>query len=491
MTSLNAVKDTAEPPNTEVLVVGAGPTGLTLACDLRRRGIDVRVVERADRLAPGSRGKGIQPRTMEVLDDLGLAPAVRAAGGPYPRMLVRRPGRPVAEHDMVERAEPSAGSPYAEVWMLPQWRTQELLYAQLRDLGGEVAFGTAVTELAQDATAVTARLSTGGTVRAAYAVACDGGRSTVRAALGIGMTGTTVDPEPSVVADVRLSGLDRGHWHVWQDDTRGALALCPMAGTDTFQLFARHAALEEGSPPEEILRRLLATRTDLSPDQLKEVVHASQFRVNAALAERFRAGRVLLAGDAAHIHSPAGGQGLNTSVQDAYNLGWKLGLVLRGQAAEALLDTYEEERAPLAAQVLGLSTRLHGRAARRGRETQQLDLAYPDSSLSRHPAAPHPSPLSPGDRAPDAPLTAPGDSAPGGARRVFDLLRGPHFTLLAVGDAAPPAGLPAYLRTHAVAATAPYAPDGLYLVRPDGYLALITEDPGEVTAYVTGLASAT
>ncbi|MEW2223071.1 FAD-dependent monooxygenase [Streptomyces sp. NPDC006990] len=505
MTALNDVKDTpaggGNAPRTGVLVVGAGPTGLALACDLRRRNIEVRVVESRDRLARGSRGKGIQPRTMEVLDDLGLAPAVRAAGGPYPRMLIRRPGLPAAEWDIIERAETRDDTPYAEVWMLPQWRTQELLHARLRELGGDVEFGAGVTHLTQDPDGVTARLSTGETVRTRYAVACDGGRSTVRAALGIGMTGESVDAEPSLVADVRIPGLDRGHWHAWQDDAHGTLALCPLPGTDTFQLVAQRAALAaEGEDPAPVLRRLLAARTDLAPEQLEEVLYASQFRVNAAMADRFRRGRVLLAGDAAHIHSPAGGQGLNTSVQDAYNLGWKLGLVLHGHAGEALLDSYEKERAPLAARVLGLSTRLHGRAERRGGETGQLGIGYPDSPLTRYPAVPLPGGPAPGDRAPDARLPVGGSgpaahgssgaaagsreaTAPGGHGRVFDLLRGPHATLLAVGDAAPPRGLPPYVRTRVIPPAGAYRNGTFYLVRPDGYLALVTGDPREVAAY--------
>ncbi|MGY1437596.1 FAD-dependent monooxygenase [Streptomyces reniochalinae] len=509
MTPLNNVKEAVG-----VLVVGAGPTGLTLACDLRRRGIATTVVERGDGLFPGTRGKGIQPRTMEVFDDLGLADAVRAAGGPYPRMLVHRAGEPPVEWDMIERAEPRPDAPYAEVWMLPQWRTQELLLERLRALGGEVEFGTALTGLEQDADGVTAHLSTGRTgntegtehtVRAAYAVGCDGARGTVRATLGIGMTGETVDAEPSVVADVLLAGLDQRYWHVWRDDADAALALCPMPGSDTFQFVAQHATLDDarGGTREAFLRELLAARTDLAPEQLKEVVHASEFRVNAALADRFRSGRVFLAGDAAHIHSPAGGQGLNTSVQDAYNLGWKLGLVLHGHADEALLDTYEAERAPLAAEVLGLSTRLHHRAVKRGTETHQLGLAYPDSPLTRHAAAPHSATArptapnegaphtgapAPGDRAPDAPVTA-ATTADGSPLRVFDLLRGPHLTLLAVGDVTPPADLPPYVRTHPIPATPPYTSGALHLIRPDGYLALITEDAQEVTSYLAALSA--
>lgn len=501
VTSLNDVKDM--PSTSDVLVVGAGPTGLTLACELRRRGIGCLVLERGERLFPGSRGKGLQPRTLEVFDDLGIVDEVLALGGPYPRMLLWRDGRPGEEFDMVGRAGPRPGVPYGDTVMLPQWRTQELLYARLRELGGEVTFGVGLAEgeggLTQDADGVTARLTDGRTVRAAYAVGCDGGRSTTRAALGIRMEGERIDPEPTLVADVRLTGLDRDNWHVWHDERLGSLALCPLAGTDTFQLISQHATLADtadtagAAGQHGALGALLAARTHLAAGQLEEVVHASEFRANAALAERFRSGRVFLAGDAAHIHSPAGGQGLNTSVQDAYNLGWKLALVLAGHAGPGLLDTYEEERAPLAADVLGLSTRLHRGPARRGPETHQLALTYRGCSLAPDPTAPGADPrdpgdpegeprLLPGDRAPDAPVR--GD---GGASRVFDLLRGPHFTLLATEGAQPPARTPEFVRAYRVRATGPYAPGTLHLVRPDGHLAVVTRDPARVGAFAASL----
>lgn len=502
---------------TDVLVVGAGPTGLALACDLRRRGVRCRLVERGTALFPGSRGKGLQPRSLEVLDDLGVLDAVRAAGGPYPPVLLWESGpggAPLREFDMIEPLAPDPAVPYGGPWMLPQWRTQELLHERLGALGGGVDFRTGVDGLDQDADGVTVRLDDGSTVRASYVVGCDGGRSTVRRALGIPMHGETVDPAPIVVADVRIAGLGREHWHVWRDQHEDApgFALCPLAGTDTFQLIAPNATLEpeetaaepdgaaqprgaaggtEAERVADVLRTLLTTRTSLAADQLKEVVHASTFRAGAALAERFRSGRVFLAGDAAHIHSPAGGQGLNTSVQDAYNLGWKLGLVLRHGAHPALLDTYEAERAPLAADVLGLSTRLHRtRSTHRGAETHQLDIAYCDSPLSRHaPSAPPSEALpeeapAPGDRAPDAPLRQAGTDAP---VRLFELLRGPHATLLAVGGAPAPDGLPAWIRTHRVGTPAgPYA-EALHLIRPDGHLALTTRDPADVLRYVDEL----
>ncbi|MFJ2767501.1 FAD-dependent oxidoreductase [Streptomyces sp. NPDC087300] len=457
---LNNVKETG------VLIAGAGPSGLALACDLARRGVPALVVEKAPALFPGSRGKGIQPRTMEVFDDLGVSAAVLAAGGPYPVGMVWRDGERQGEQRMFDVAEPTGDAPYAGPWMLPQWRTQEILFARLRELGGDVAFGTAVTDLTQDGDGVTVGLSTGTSVRAAYAVAADGGRSTLRRALGIAMTGETVDPQPVLVADVLVRGLDRDNWHMFPPvDDGGHLALCPLPGIPDFQLIARFPV---GTTPDLSLqgvREVVAARTHLSADDVTEVRWASDFRPRAALADRFRSGRVFLAGDAAHVHSPAGGQGLNTSVQDAYNLGWKLGAVLRDGAPDALLDTYEEERLPNAARMLGLSTSIHRGETRRGAATQQLGIGYRESSLAAETRTGlADDALRAGDRAPDGPC----DGAAGG--RLFDAFRGPHWTLLAVGtDAELPPLDAAPVHTHRVPAYEPYG-KGLFLVRPDGYV---------------------
>ncbi|MEU6821572.1 FAD-dependent oxidoreductase [Streptomyces atriruber] len=473
--ALNNVKETG------VLIVGAGPTGLALACDLARRDVRALVVERATTLFPGSRGKGLQPRTLEVFDDLGIVDAVLAAGGPIPVGMVWRGGERQGEHRMFDTPEPTETAPYTTPRMLPQWRTQEILLARLRELGGDVAFGTEVTGLTQDADGVTAALSTGATLRAAYAVAADGGRSTLRRELGITMSGETVDPSPVLVADVRIPALDRDHWHMFPaaEDGGPYTAICPLAGTQHFQLTAQ---LPAGTAPDLSLqgvRDLVAARTHLAADDVTEVRWSSDFRPRAALADRFREGRVFLAGDAAHVHSPAGGQGLNTSVQDAYNLGWKLGAVLRHGAPEALLDTYEEERLPNAAQMLGLSTRIHRGEARRGEATRQLGIGYRGGSLAvdaREGLPESSEALRAGDRAPDGPC---------GEGTLFDAFRGPHWTLLAIGtDTELPTLDSELVHTHAIPAYEPYG-KGLFLVRPDGYVGWAGADARDgLTAYL-------
>ncbi|GAA2434944.1 FAD-dependent monooxygenase [Streptomyces glaucus] len=456
----------------DVLIAGAGPTGLALGIDLARRNVDALVVERADGLFPGSRGKGIQPRTMEVFDDLGVLAAIRAAGGGYPTGMVWRDGRRMGEHRMSDPVEVTEDAPYNEPWMVPQWRTQEILRARLEELGGRIAFGREVTDLDQDASGVRVRCGDGTELTARYAVAADGGRSAVRRAVGVGMTGEEVDPLPTLVADVRITGLDRDHWHLFppRGDDQGFLTVCPLAGTEDFQVVARFPEDTAVDLSPAGVRRAVAARSHLAPDDVTEVRWASEFRPRTALADRFRAGRVFLAGDAAHIHSPAGGQGLNTSVQDAYNLGWKLGAVLGG-ADPGLLDTYQEERRAVAAEVLGLSTRVHRGQERRGAATTQLDLHYRESSLARESRTAPAGRVRAGDRAPDGTV---------GGVRLFDAFRGPHWTLLALDVPAP--AVPEPVRVVRGPAHPAYGP-GLFLVRPDGYVGWAGDTPAGLADY--------
>ncbi len=497
---------TSTSTGTEVLIVGSGPTGLVLAIDLARRGIRHRVVDRAPCGFPGSRGTGLQPRTLEVFEDLGVLPAFLAAGGPCPPMMNWDGPRQLGEWELVERAAPTPAAPYGEVLMLPQWRTVEILGARLAELGGHVDFDTELTDFSQDADGVTATLTHADgereTVRVDYLVGADGGRSTVRKALGVDFEGDFVDPRPVLLADFFLEGLERTHWHIWPQAPGGMVMLRPLEGTESFQFLARFE--DTGHTPDagrdatpEALQRLLEERTGRTDLRVGEVTWSSTFRARAAMAGRFRSDRVLLAGDAAHVHSPAGGQGLNTSLQDAYNLGWKLDAVLRLNAPDTLLDTYESERMEVAAGVLGLSTRVHradqGENPRRGTETHQLGIGYPTSPLTRELRQDVPEgALRAGDRAPDAPCKDPS----GATVRLFDAFRGPQFTLLTVGYED---GLPAFegglARTYRVEGPTPDLRDpdgharaaygkGLFLIRPDGYIALATDDPSDVSAYL-------
>ncbi|MCK2213489.1 FAD-dependent monooxygenase [Actinomadura sp. ATCC 31491] len=437
---------------THVMIVGSGPTGLTLAVELARRGVDLRIVERSPEPPTGVRGKGLQPRTLEVFDDLGVIDEILATGRPYPSLRSYQGDQVVWEGRMDEPREPSAGVPHPNLIMQPQWRTEAILRDRLAELGHRVEFGAEVTDVEQDADGVTAVLGTGERVRSAYLVAADGGRSTVRKRLGVPFRGETYDSERMSLADIRTRDLDREHWHVW-----GSLAgrsvhfsICPLPGTDVFQLVAPHSgrAGERDSGPDSGRDDLLALVAEHAPHvRIDEVVWRSEYRVNIRMADRFRVGRVFLAGDAAHVHSPAGGQGLNTGVQDAYNLGWKLAL-----GREALLETYEDERMAVAEHVLGLSTRLYrDNDLKRGGDTDQLGLAYPRSALSA------------GER--------------GGERlgAYFAEQRGTGFLL--VGEVTGEHGWPVL----------PPLPgqEGVLLVRPDGYIGYHGDESG-LSAYLSG-----
>ena len=490
--------------------------------------------------------------------------------------------------------------PYPNGWMIPQWRTEAILRDHLASLGVTVAERTELTAFTADTDGVTATLATPSgprTMRAAYLVGADGGRSTVRRVLGVPFSGETWDKHRMIFGDLRVDGLDRDYWHAWgtAPDRSDTLALCPLPGTDTFQL----ATTDPGDAFTADLagmRELIATRTGRNDVHLREITWLSRWRANMRMAERFRVGRVFLAGDAAHVHSPAGGQGLNTSVQDAYNLGWKLAAVITG-ADPRLLDTYEPERVPVAAHVLGISASLHHRSAtpsppeatdptvhtgrgptglsptdpgdapgeaptpsagnastpavhapgsgtaggamralgtaKRGRDTQQLDISYAGGPLAAPTAEPAGAAAPPAVRPAGGPVRA-GDRAPdatgllgpdGGGARLCDLFRGPHLTVLAFGVRHAPAAAALTTpygraaRTYAVldpAETRPArppraaTPDGmvtdadglaakaygagsgtLVLVRPDGYIGTITDTPADLAAYLTRITAPT
>ncbi|WP_433302591.1 FAD-dependent monooxygenase [Actinoplanes sp. CA-030573] len=444
----------------EIIIVGAGPCGLTLARELQRRGVPFRIIDKAAEPFTGSRGKGIQPRTQEVLDDLGLIDRFRAAGSDYPELLIHLPGGQEMRRRMDPLHEPTDAAPYPNVLMVPQWRTGQLLAERV-----PVELGVGLTGLEQVEGGVRVTFDTGETAAARYVVGADGGQSTVRRLLGVPFEGETFETERMFIADVRLAGLDRDSWHIWPGDDGQSLklGLCPLPGTEDYQLTA---------PPTDLsVEELVAS---VAPGvKVTHVGWTSEFRANIRMVSRYRVGDVFLAGDAAHVHSPAGGQGLNTSIQDAYNLGWKL-----ATGDDALLETYEAERLPVAAGVLGISTRLHDDRSmdRSDPVLRQLSLTYRGGPL----AAEHrssPGAVRAGDRAPDSPI-------PGG--RVFDLLRGPHATLLAFGF---PGDLPSSspgLAVHRLDPIPAYdvSAPALFLVRPDNYIGCVSESPADVHDYL-------
>jgi 2-polyprenyl-6-methoxyphenol hydroxylase-like FAD-dependent oxidoreductase len=432
---------------TTVLIVGAGPTGLTLALDLARRGISFRLIEAATTPFEGSRGKGIQPRTLEIFDDLGVIDAILAAGALYPKFRTHLGPFSLRAGSLASFRQPTAGVPYPNLWMVPQARAEAILRERLRALGREVEFGKALAMFTHDEHRVDAALSTGETVRADFLVGCDGGHSTVRKALGLRFEGEAIDEKPMLVADVEIEGLGRLEWHLWPFAKGGVMALCPLPNTSLFQFTSLAKAV--GAGIECAVHKVTGHRVE-------RVAWSSIYQPAVRMVDRYRVGRVFLAGDAAHVHPPTGGQGLNTGIQDAYNLGWKLAHVARG-GPDSLLDTYQAERLPIAAAVLGLSKHLHQtRSIKRGDATNQLALHYRTSPLSSGVAL---GSLHPGDHMPDGRLDD--------GSRLFDHLRGHHATELVT-------------------------PDGSrILIRPEGYIAHIgstrfAEYAGEPTRQVRG-----
>jgi 2-polyprenyl-6-methoxyphenol hydroxylase-like FAD-dependent oxidoreductase len=270
------------------------------------------------------------------------------------------------------RLGPTPHEPYYAPLMVPQFLTEAVVRGRLAGRGHRPEFGRELTGSSQDAEGVTAQVGNE-ILRARYLAGTDGGRSFVRRVLGVDFPGATLGVR-AIVADVELEGVGRDAWHRFNSD-RGQILLCPLAGTSLFQV---QGPMPLGGDVDLTAAGLTALVTERTGRDI--VIHsvswASAYEMNARLAERYRVGRVFLAGDAAHTHPPTGGQGLNTSVQDSYNLGWKLAAVLDG-ARETLLGTYEEERRPIAAGMLGMATRLLdegkreqcGAVARRGNWT--------------------------------------------------------------------------------------------------------------------------
>ncbi|NVZ69366.1 FAD-dependent oxidoreductase [Pseudomonas costantinii] len=471
----------------DVLICGAGAAGLTLAIDLARRGISFRLIEKNDQPFHGSRGKGIQPRSQEVFEDLGVLDRLFALGGVYPTERRYRDDGSHSDANAIEHNAPTPAEPYQQPLMVPQFLTERVMRERLLELGHRPDFGCELVAFQQDVNGVTAQLvgkAGPQTLRARWLVGADGGRSFVRHALEIGFPGKTLGVR-ALVADVVLSGLATDYWHRFgEGDIQRQIAVCPLAGTELFQIQGPIPLEADIDLSAEGLTAMVAQRTGRDDIQVHAVSWASAYTMNARLADHYRVGQVFLVGDAAHIHPPTGGQGLNTSVQDAYNLGWKLAAVAKGAPA-TLLDSYEEERRPVAASVLGLSTALLDGMKRgdmrRGREVHQLDIGYPHSPISfEHPA--RVGTVLAGDRAPDARLCG----AAGQSLRLFDLYKGAHWSLLGFeavrGAVASRAGLRIYHvgpqgdviddQGHFQSAY-DLARGDWVLVRPDGYIGAI------------------
>ncbi|MEN0074848.1 MAG: FAD-dependent monooxygenase [Paracraurococcus sp.] len=496
-------------PEPDILIAGAGPTGLVLALSLARQGIACRIVDKAAGPGRASRAMVVQARTLELYRPLGLAEAVIAAGIPVETVHMLEEGE---EEARISLREFGAGlSPYPFALAFPQDDHERLLEAALREAGLAVEWGTELTGFTETPEGVTATLRRDGaesTCRAAWLCGCDGAHSRVRETLGLGFAGGTYE-QLFYVCDARIEGPFRRDLFIHLAP-QGLSLMLPVRSRGVQRLI--------GVVPPELAGRaglgfedIRAPAEALLGIRVAEVNWFSTYHVHHRVAARFRQGRAFLAGDAGHIHSPAGGQGMNTGIGDAVNLAWKLAAVVRGRASPALLDSYEAERLPFARQLVATTDRafrgavsrgLGGRLLRRwllphllplvagtdaGRHAffrilSQIRIAYPDSALSEGRAKGKAGSVAGGERLPWVP-----------GLDNFAPLDGTSWRVQVHGVARPDyaaalarLGLPLDAWPWSEAAErAGLRHDAAYLLRPDGYVGLAdpAQDAGRLATY--------
>jgi 2-polyprenyl-6-methoxyphenol hydroxylase-like FAD-dependent oxidoreductase len=511
----------------DVLVVGAGPTGLMLANQLVRQGVRVMIVDRHGGPSVQTRALGVQARTLEIYAHLGIVERALDLGKPATAVNMWASGRKAARVPFVDVGHDL--TPYPFVLILGQDDNERLLGNALRDSGVAIQWNTELVGLAQEADQVVAQLKQpDGTVRqvtTAWVGGCDGARSAVRELSQIPFRGAPYE-DVFFVADTQLTGPmvpDEINVYVW---SQGFHLFFPMRGTDHWRLV--------GIVPAALRGRDDLTFDEVIPSIRREAGSGlafqscswfSTYRIHHRRAERFRDRRCFLLGDAAHIHSPVGAQGMNTGLQDAYNLGWKLALVVSGDAHEALLDSYESERIPIAERLLATTdagfslvvseskfaglfrTRLlpkvlalvmsFGKSREFAfRTISQTGIRYRRSPLSEAlPGLPDAAPRA-GDRFPWLRLKL---SPNGAAEDLFRALDDRRFTLIVFGQSVPPGGMPELgdrLRTVVVPSDPANDRElervhiprpAFYLLRPDGHIGLSGArlDPAAVTGYVS------
>ncbi|MFI7705216.1 FAD-dependent monooxygenase [Nonomuraea sp. NPDC049480] len=461
----------------QVIVVGAGPTGLLLAGDLAEAGIAVTVLERRDgKISNLSRAFGVHARTLEQLDARGLADELVATGTALGRLRL-------FERVEVDLGELPSRFPY--LLITPQYNLENLLLERALKSGAEVVHNAEVVDLSQDATGVTVTTKDNA-YRAAYVVGTDGYHSAVRRALGQPFPGKSV-LKSIMLADVKVA--ERPAEMLTVNGVGDAFAFIAPFGDGYHRVFAwdrRHAVPDDEPLTLEEVREVAkrALGTDFG---MYDARWLSRFHSDERQVPEYRVGRVFLAGDAAHVHSPAGGQGMNTGLQDAANLGWKLAAALRG-APDSLLDTYHAERHPVGRSVLRSSgaiiraamiessagQAIRGFAARRALSIPKIFTKVTGqlSGIGYTYPAPAGAHELVGTRAADVPLAD--------GSRLYEALRGRHFVLIGDADVT---GWEDQVRV-----AAPATPGGpLVLVRPDGYVGWAGADAARLHQALTDL----
>lgn len=498
---------------TDVIIVGAGPTGLSLACQLIRHGVDFVIVEPREGVTPFSKALGVHARTLEIYEQLGLAEPAVSQGTIAGKVRMLQNGEIRGEIDLSNVGRGLSQYPYMLV--LEQSKNERLLYDYMQAHGKHVLWQTSLESFTQDASGVSAQVkdSSGATtvITAKYLVGCDGPHSLVRHTLGLAFEGSTFE-RLFYVADVKLDwqySHDALHICLARDSL---LAVFPMQGENRYRIVG---TFPEGLDKQEneIVFAEIEQRIHAEAGIALEISHVnwfSTYKVHTRHVARFSAGRCFLAGDSAHVHTPAGGQGMNTGIQDAYNLAWKLAFVLKHGAKARMLDTYSDERLANANHLLVTTDRMFQLAAnpnwllifmrmkvlpRLAKHIlkiesvrkrffplmSQIGINYRDFSLSAH-AGDSSFKVKAGDRLPYFLLDG---------KSVYTKLHEPKFHLLAFhnaqGNDLPVPGEIAHPHAHLVdyhaiglephlteifGADSPF----IVLLRPDNYIAFISED---------------
>ncbi|KAK0441953.1 FAD binding domain-containing protein [Armillaria borealis] len=356
-----------------VLIVGAGPAGLVSALSLAQSGIQVRIIDKSDSFHVGSRGFGVQPRTFELFQHLGVIDDIQKMATPIPTMRAYKlPGGtvPVKTWDLYEKSGVWPDRPYANGACLSQDLLEGVLRDHLAKYGVSVELNKGIVAIKQDATIVTATLAVfrNGVptdekeeVVAQYLIGSDGAKGNSRKLLGLTFQGETRDADGMVWGDVAIKGLINEFWHIWGKPGHFTIMARPLSPTgDKFGIGITGQNFDPThlADPAKAVEFIKAEtgRVDL---EFGEFTWLSHFRPNMRMVNKFQEGRAFVVGDSAHVHSPTGGQGMNCSVQDALNLAWKLSLVLKGLASPTLLSTYNEERLPVITQMLHATTQLY------------------------------------------------------------------------------------------------------------------------------------
>ncbi|PPQ66556.1 hypothetical protein CVT24_007120 [Panaeolus cyanescens] len=554
----------------KVLVVGCGPAGLAAALTLAQNGVAVRIIEKDASPRVGQRGAGITPRSLELFEALGVLEEIQQKGRlVMPVRSYRSPGdmSDFKEFTMMPKEDPMPKYPYRNFILLGQDGLDKVMRAKLSEYGCSVDYGTELVSLEQkdDQVKVVLQVRNGICPEAEtsrveevyeYVIGTDGAKGVVRKQLGLQFLGDNLEIGMAI-GDLKIEGLSEEYWHMWgkmEDSLFVGIRATENPGVFNFMLGGSNfKSGKELCQDHDLLRAFLKKHSlgDRENIKIVEVICASSYTPTVRMVDVFGKNNVFVAGDAAHVHSPAGAQGMNTGLQDGFNIAWKMAMVCKGWAPKTLLETYNEERFPVVAQMLNITSKLMKAMAtssgdesgwkRTGNGVNQLGVNYRWSSIvvnerskpsfeeNKEPSKPDSYSennfLRAGDRAPDAPglrslfadrnvamtrlftLFSPArhtllvfSSSPGNIRRVLDIIRQyPSEAIKAVVIAPSDAEVEMSSRSYACDVYVDF--DGhaydaytqteykavAVVVRPDGFIGAIVETVERLAEYFSGM----